>query len=501
LAALVFVCLYLKITLKSRLLRFAVFLVLSVVLYYIAGGAYLLFAVLCAIYELLFRRCWQMGLLYLLSAAVIPYVEGTFVFGVNIIDAFSESLPFSWKILFHKTRRRMVTIVFILYLFLPLTALGLGLLRLFVRSLALPPDQPNASKATPDLIRWKEKVKKKPPSKYSKPIAAILSLYTGTPVLRWTIESLVLFVIAGAAVLFSYDNKIKTVLEIDYYACHKMWPQVLQVARRNRQTYFVIHAVNRALYHTGQLSSEMFSYKQYPYALFLNAKEHIFAYWKRFDICIDLGFISKAEHNLIESLEIFGERPIILKRLALINMVKADSGAARVYLGALSKTLFHADWANNYLALLQSDPNLSTDDQIQRLRRIMVEKGYGDILSTLLAKNRQNRMAFEYSMAWYLLTRELDKFVQNLDRLDDFDYPQIPRHYEEAILMYTLGAKKEVDLHGREISPQSRQRYKDFIQVYSFYRGNKQAAFKQLAKDYGDSYFFYYTYRLSGMKK
>jgi hypothetical protein len=64
LVALLFVCLYLRIIPKGLRLgwfRVVVFLVLSVILYYLAGPAYLLFALLCAIYEMLFKGRWLMG--------------------------------------------------------------------------------------------------------------------------------------------------------------------------------------------------------------------------------------------------------------------------------------------------------------------------------------------------------------------------------------------------------------------------------------------------------
>ena len=110
-------------------------------------------------------------------------------------------------------------------------------------------------------------------------------------------------------------------------------------------------------------------------------------------------------------------------------------------------------------------------------------------------------MAFEYLMAWYLLTRQLDKFIQNLDRLDDFDYPNIPRLYEEAIFIHMYKTKKAVELHGRQISPESLQQCKGFIQIFNHYREDKRAPFNELAKNYGNSYFFYYVYGESGMQK
>jgi len=140
--------------------------------------------------------------------------------------------------------------------------------------------------------------------------------------------------------------------------------------------------------------------------------------------------------------------------------------------------------------------------------KLMMEKEYGatsfeniDMLLFLLQKNKQNHMAFEYLMASYLVTAQLDKLVQNLDRLDDFDYPHIPKLYEEAILIYVYQTEKSVLLNGSWGSPELRQRLDNFIRIYDRYERNKQAAFDELVKNYGNSYFFYNIYRFSGMKQ
>ena len=104
-------------------------------------------------------------------------------------------------------------------------------------------------------------------------------------------------------------------------------------------------------------------------------------------------------------------------------------------------------------------------------------------------------------MAYYLLTRQLDRFIDNLDGLDVFDYSQIPPHYEEAILVYTSLTKKKADLHGRQISRESVQRFKKFFQTYDSFGEDKQAAFEMLAAGYGDSYLLYYIYQRSGTRK
>ena len=136
LAALLFVCLYLRIASKTPgWLNLVTFLVLSVILYYLAAAAYLLFALLCVVYEILFRGRWLTGLLCLLLSALIPYIEGVLVYGVSIVDAYSDLLPFSWKFVAYQADRRMITIVYLAYLLIPLTALVLGLWQVLIKLL------------------------------------------------------------------------------------------------------------------------------------------------------------------------------------------------------------------------------------------------------------------------------------------------------------------------------------------------------------------------------
>jgi hypothetical protein len=489
LIALLLTCLYIKMTLsRSKILGcLGTFLFLSVLLYYLAGGAFLLFAVVCAIYELIFRSRWKMSLFCLLSAAVVPYVVGLLVFRVSIVDAFCNSLPFSWKILYYEVRKRYVTIVYIMYLLLPLTLLIFGLLQILWEMLRLRRDR---RKKSPNLI------------------LKIFSWYANSPKLKWTIGSLLLLAIAGSVVFFSRDESLRTRFKVDYYAYHKMWPELLTSAQNNPHNPVIVHAVNRALYHVGRLGYDMFSWPQDPDYLFLSGMKHKWMYWQIFDVFLDIGVINVAENALTECLEGLGDRPMVLQRLALINMVKGNLASARIYLGTLSKTLFHAEWAKHYLNLLQTDPNLSTDKYIQHLRSLYLDKDclihtllMEKTLLWLLERNSHNRMAFEYLMARYLLNRHLEKFVQKLELLQDFGYRELPTHYEEAALIYIYGTRKPLNLSGYPLNPQKRKQIEDFSRILSSYGGNKQAASKELAKKFRNTYFFYYKFAPIGPNK
>jgi len=496
--AMIFTCLYLRLTSSHTKIfsHLGIFLSLSVILYYLAGGAFLLFAVVCIIYEVLFRLRWKIGLVYLLSAAVIPYVVGLLIFSVSIVDAFCNLLPFSWKILYYETRRRAVAVVYLLYLFPPLILIVFGLGRLLRKRL-------NFIKS-----RTNKESTKKHRNKYTILSAKIFSWYRRAPKFRLIIESLLILSMAALAFFLSQDDALKSRFEVDYYAYHKMWPELLASARRNPTDPFIVHAVNRALYHTGRLGYEMFHWPQEPDYLFLTDPAYKWTYWQSADAYLEIGFINTAENALAECLEGLGERPMVLQRLALINMVKSNMDSARIYLNSLSKTLFYDNWAEHYLELLQTDPDLLSDKHIQKLRSLSLGKDYSTLsiptqtmLSLLLEKNSQNKMAFEYLMAWYMLTKHLGNFVQNIDRLKDFGYSQLPIHYEEASLVYVASTGKKLRLSGYQASQTLRQRIEDFGRIVRSYGTDKRAAYGELASKYRDTYFFYCLYAPSGTKE
>ncbi|MFH1715919.1 MAG: DUF6057 family protein, partial [Planctomycetota bacterium] len=493
LAALLTACAYLKITRSSDKIFSCVivYLILSVIVYYLAGGAFLLFALICAIYELIFRSRWKMSLFYLLCAAAIPYLLGLLVFQLSIVDAFSNLLPFSWKILKYEARRRSVAIVYVLYLLPPLTLLVFGLLHILAKR----------------LHSAKNRTKKKHPDKSSNLLLKIFSWYKHSPKFKWATESLLLFAIAGSAVLFCRNENLRTRFKVDFYAYHKMWPELLTSAQRNPDDPFIVQAVNRALYHVGRLGYDMFSWPQHPDYLFLSDEKYKWMYWQIFDVFLDIGVINLAENALTECLEGLGSRPMVLQRLALINMVKGNLGSARIYLGALSKTLFHAQWANDYLDRMKIDPDLATDQYIQNLRSLCLDRdcpahvlANETTLSWLLEKNSQNRMAFEYLMAYYMLNKYLGKLAQNIERLDDLGYRDLPTHYEEAALIHAYATGKPLNLSGYLSSPQKRQEIQEFTRILNGYGGNRKAASRELSKKFRNTYFFYYIYTPSNRK-
>ncbi len=485
LASLASACLYVKLVSRGDSRHAAVYLGLSVVLYVLGAGAVLPFAVLCAAYEL-HRRRWRRIGLYLPAAVVLPYVAGVLAFHVSIIDACTELLPISWRIRGWATREKMVAAVYAVYL-LPLLGLLAGTLwHLLSSRLSYRHEEA-------------EKPAKGPHAATNKPRANPLTRWASKPAVQWVLGLLVLLAVGTATAVFSLDSREKALLQVHHYACKRMWPEVLAAARRCPDSSQARNAVNRALYHTGRLGTDLFRYVQQPESLLITGDDHAVLYWHAFDTLMDLGLVNLAEKNLTECLETFGEHPWILERLALVNLVKGRTDAARIYLGVLQKTLFHSRWASDWLARLDADPNLAGDSEIRRLRACCPKKDsiaefYAEeaMLTTLVEQAGGNRMAFEYLTAGYLLKGQLARVVQLMERLDEFGWREIPPLYQEALLIYAYGTGKPVDLHGRVIGPEMHQRFKHFSSIAGSHGNDRAAAIPELARSYAGSYFFYY---------
>ncbi len=479
LCALAMVAFYVRPAMRRTPTISATFFVgLSLACYYAAGAAMLLFAITCAILELSSSGRRRLAVLYVLVAGGLPYVFGVKVFGISLMNAYSDLLPISWRLLHFGARRRGIETVYALYLLVPgIVALGalISSIRIRARQTGRVPDHPKLESAHTNWWRATSS--------------------------RWSVQTTALFAITGAVAYGSLDGTQKTHFAVDYYAYHRVWSKVLAEGRKGQGDPFVVHTVNRALYHTGQLGDSMFAWPQEPGYLLLKGTEHQWAYWQNFAAHMELGFMNYAENALMECLAGLGDRPMILQQLAMINMVKGNLDTARVCLRALSTTLFHDDWAKHYLYILEQDPDLATDRDVQNLRSIAMAEDYAtlrvpeeNMLSHLLERNRGNRMAFEYLMAWYLLNRQLTRFVNRLEDLRDLGYETLPRHYEEAVLVYTATARTTIELRGYEPQENMRQQTERFLAILQSHGGDKFAAFADLAKSHGDTYAFYNVY-------
>ena len=467
--------LYAKADVQHGLLRWALFLAGWALSYYLAAGASWTFTVLVALHECLGRGRVFRAATYLALGLIAPWALGTYVLGL----APGSHLHLSGIPRGTPSPAQNVALCFCASPALVLIAAGLWR-RLFRRKASHGEQQAGASH----------------------PRHGTLSLAAGA-------ATLVLLAVVSAFLSFHAEGRKGC--RAAYLYRQGMWPQLLQLAREHPHDLragFAIHDINRALYHTGRLGEEMFSFPQAPDGL-LHPESNDFSGWHYFRRCDTrraLGDVNRAERRAFELLENMGETACILEKLAIISVAKGHPETAGILLGAMSKDLIHGKRGQELLCRLDNDPGLSGHEEVTRLRAAMPhvdddgKSPAEPLLLTLLQKNPLNRMAFEYLMAHYLLNRNPGKVAVNIGRLSALGYDRVPRHYEEAVLLWTRFATRP-DLREKHVSTAAIQRFDEFARVCERFQYDAREAERRLAPEFGRTYYFYHFFGKSGVWK
>ncbi|MEN6425402.1 MAG: DUF6057 family protein [Phycisphaerales bacterium] len=462
LAALLGICLYLKLRSGDDVRTIGLFVVLCLLLYVAAAGTSLVFVALCTAYEGLLRRRGRLALIELGLGVVTPCGVGVLGYGVRPLDAYCRLLPLSWDLTSHSAFRIMLDAVWALYLFLPFVVVAVGAWRLVGGQQGGLSSKLKATTARAGRLLDDD----------SRGVAGL------------NLPTLTLLVATAVALLLYRAPARKDILRADYFSRQGMWDQVLELGRRGPYRYTVCHAVDRALCRLDRLGDEMFRFPQRPVALLLTDRSAE-PVWQKFDICMDLGLINQAENSLLMCTEIYGERPLLLHRLATIHRIKGNVATARLYLEALAKVPFWGATARRDLARLQADPDLSEDEQIQHWRGVMLKADSVrdvDVLTQLLMENPTNRTAYQYVMASFLFAKDLDNFVRIFETRHRLNFSRIPKHYEEALLLSRTLKRQPVDVPGQTISPRAKAQLQEFLQAFQQAGGEKSAARSAIRK-------------------
>jgi hypothetical protein len=379
-------------------LRLAVCWVISALLFYVAGAwPCLLFAVLGSLFHIVRQRQWLLGLGCVLSVLVVPL--GMFYFA----DTDAAKVLNPWETGMSGILSAAV------YLFFPLAAVVPALLPSDpAPTEEASPVQPVASKAV-QIRRWFQ-----------------------TDGVKRTF-TLSLLLLGWAAVWLVFDGQGKALAQMDYYTGRREYEKVLTAATR-LETIDPASAVrlHLALYHTGRLGQDFFSFTNQTIWDVMPAlrKGGLTACRPQSETLFELGQINMAEHFAHEAMECEGDRPDILRLLAQINILRGNTQAARVFLNALCLVPFQGKWAETCLRDLEVNPCLPDNKELAQIRSELVATDLPNgndvmptepILRQLLHTNRRNRMAFEYLMANYLLNLQVDRIANEIGRLNDFE--------------------------------------------------------------------------------
>ena len=168
---------------------------------------------------------------------------------------------------------------------------------------------------------------------------------------------------------------------------------------------------------------------------------------------------------------------------------------ARKYLKALQHARFYRRWAEETLALLDAGKIFERRPELARVRNLRLKEHdflFSDtemdsMLGLLNVEHPENAMALDYLMAWSLLKKDLDRFVECIGLLQT---PQMPKAYQEALLLRWVMTHSDFNGLPPYLSLNHARRINAFLT--DMQAGKSE---EKMQQSYGDTYWFYYYYR------
>ena len=247
------------------------------------------------------------------------------------------------------------------------------------------------------------------------------------------ISFILVAVVMGTVVWKNANLKAEKVMQYDFMARHQQWNRILATATAERPNNQIgVTVQNLALAMHGVLADHLFDYNQNGLlGLLPDVQSDASSPLPTAEAFYQLGMINVAQRTVFEAQEAildFQKSGRCYKRLAQTNLINGNYEVARKYLLALQKTLFYREWANETLPLLGNEEAIAKHPEYGRLRQFAYKEDLpsGDfyfsdhvtpeMLESLYFGNTDNRLAYQYLVAYYMLTGDRERYAKLLQQ-------------------------------------------------------------------------------------
>ena len=229
-------------------------------------------------------------------------------------------------------------------------------------------------------------------------------------------------VVMGAVVWKNANFKAEKVMQYDFMASHQQWNRIIETANKEKPNNQIgVTVQNLALAMRGVLLDQMQNYNQNGIAgLLPDVQSDATSPMPTAEAFYQLGMINVAQRTVFEAQEAildFQKSGRCYKRLAQTNLINGNYEVARKYLMALQKTLFYREWANETLSLLGDEVAIAKHPEYGRLRKWAYKDNFffsdhvtPEMLESLYFGCTDNSMAYQYLIAYYMLTGDRERY-------------------------------------------------------------------------------------------
>lgn len=321
----------------------------------------------------------------------------------------------------------------------------------------------------------------------------------------------VIAVIPGAIVLCitvvllrtGYNSQTARVINIEKLVFQEKWNDAIDYHEKYPSENMIgQYFYNIALSESGQLCDRLFHGRQDfgTGSLFLPwSSEHI--NWGAYSFYA-IGLINEAQRWAYEEMVVYGPRPQNMKLLVKSSLINGKFSLTEKYTGILKNTLFYNSWSKVYEKMIGDSSGILSHPDLMKKIKIVPQSDFFMFLESpennlpvLVDETPANKEAFEYLMSWLLLSKEVETLVNNIRLMKKMGYTRIPRHIEEAIMIYYNSQGVFPDLGGLSVSNETVLQFEQYFGAYMKARQNPGTMKEKMQKQFGNTFWYYFHFK------
>jgi hypothetical protein len=315
--------------------------------------------------------------------------------------------------------------------------------------------------------------------------------------------TIVIFFLTTFYLSHYYNNQTASVLQLEKLVFENKWDKAVEFYEKSpSQNLIGQYFYNISLSESDQLCERLFYGSQdFGVNSLILPWENEHLNWGA-TFYYSVGLINEAHRWAYEGMVVYGKRPQNLKLLVKTNLINENYLMAGKYIHILKRTFAYRNWAKKYEKLVNNPTLIGNYPELEAKRKILPEKDFfiqinspQNNIPLLLDSNPKNKKAFEYKIAWLMLSKDIETIVKNIKELKTMGYSHIPRHIEEAALIYYNSTGQVPDLGGLAIRTETFERFNQYVSAFKNIRQNSTAGKLKMQQDFGNSFMYYFHFK------
>lgn len=264
----------------------------------------------------------------------------------------------------------------------------------------------------------------------------------------WLFSSTSIIVAVGySSLAYGYTRPQYELIDYDYLVRNEQWDAIIDKATKKQPSSpMSVACVNLALSQRNELSDRIFDFYQ-------NGAEGLFPSFSRdmtspvstAEIYFRLCMVNEALRYMFEAQEAipnFRKSGRLTQRIIQCEIANGQYAVATKYLRRLQQSLFYRKWATWTLEVIGNKDRLKIDplylrlssDRQQKTDFLFSDREMDQMLGLLFVGNYQNKMAYEYLMAYELLQGDVQRFMKYYPLGKYVNYTHIPKAFQEVLV-------------------------------------------------------------------